>query len=144
MLAFKTIKPYHFEADGEYVYLILARSDFTILINQKEYYFIPIKSKKIKVNRLTGQIDNPQDIFAFQRNGDIIYITLTRFIQMTDFLIELHRITKPYCYPENECTVIYDIDMVIDELEQLNIKRLIDRALDNGDRDSFYKLLKKL
>jgi uncharacterized protein YpiB (UPF0302 family) len=63
---------------------------------------------------------------------------------MTDFLVELHRIAKPYYYPENKSPEIYDIDMVIEELEQLNIKRLIDYALDQGDRESFYKLLKML
>ncbi|GAB3804948.1 IDEAL domain-containing protein [Virgibacillus kimchii] len=144
MLAFKTIKPYHLETDSDYVYLVLAKSDFTILINYKEYNFIPMKARKIKVNRVTGQIVNPHDIYAFQRGQNIIYITLTRFIQMTDFLVELHRFVKPYCYPQDKFDMIYDNDMVIDELERLNVKRLIDRALDQGDRDSFYKLLKKL
>ncbi|WP_164218300.1 IDEAL domain-containing protein [Virgibacillus sp. YIM 98842] len=144
MLAFKTFKPYHLEANDDYLYLVLAKSDFTILINNKEYQFIPLKAKKIKINLTNGQVDNPNDIFAFQRDNDIIYITLTRFLQMTDFLVELHRIAKPYCYPERKFYEIYDHEMVIDELERLNIKRLIDRALDERDRDSFYQLLKKL
>src|SRR5690625_3716855 len=127
MLGFKTIKPYHIDFAGDYLNLVLAKSDFTILINNKEYQFIPIKAKKIIINRINGQVDNPNDIFAFQRDNDIIYITLTRFIQMTDFLVELHRISKPYCYPENKSEQIYDHDMLIDELEQLNIKRLIDK-----------------
>jgi uncharacterized protein YpiB (UPF0302 family) len=102
-----------------------------------------MKAKSIKMNRENRQIVNPNDIFAFQRDNDIIYITLIRLIQMTDFLIELHRIAKPY-YSENNPAEIYDIDMIIDELERLNIKRLIDKALDQGDQDSFYNLLKLL
>ncbi|MFA1821313.1 IDEAL domain-containing protein [Virgibacillus oceani] len=144
MLAFKTIKPYHIEVNVDYLNIVLAKSDFTILINSKEYQFIPLKAKKIKINRKSRLIENPKDIFAFHRDHDIIYITLTRFIQMTDFLVELHRIAKPYYYPENHSAEIYDIDMVIDELERLNIKRLIDKALDKGDKEIFYKLLKLL
>src|SRR5690625_300136 len=144
MLAFKTIKPYHLEANSNYLYLVLAKSDFTILINNKEYQFIPLKAKKIKINRINRQVDNPNDIFAFHRDNDIIYITLTRLLQMTDFLIELHRISKPYCYPESKPGEIYDHEMVIDELERLNIKRLIDRALNQRERGRFYQLLKML
>jgi|SRR5690625_285791 len=143
MLAFKTIRPYHIEVIGDYLNFVLQNSDFTILINNNEYQFIPMKAKSIKMNRENRQIVNPNDIFAFHRDHDIIYITLTRLIQMTDFLIELHRIAKPY-YSENNPAEIYDIDMIIDELERLNIKRLIDKALDQGDQDNFYRLLKLL
>ena len=144
MLAFKTIKPFHIDVDDDYLYLILEKSDFTILINNKEYEFTPMKAKRIKINRIGKQVENPKDIFAFQRDNDIIYITLERIIQITDFLVELHRIVKPYYYLEDKSADIYDNDMVIEELEQLNIKRLIDKALDQGDQETFYKLLNLL
>lgn len=144
MLKIKSIQPYDLEMDSDYVYLELAKCDFRILFNRKEYLFFPLHAEKIIINRDSRQIENPNAIFAFQRNHDFIYITLLRLIQMTDFLVEVHRIAKPYYNSKKKYDKVYDNEMIIDELEQLNKKRLIDKALDQRDRKSFFELLKLL
>lgn len=143
------LKPYYVKVDRKYVRLILGYQYFTVFMNNAEYEFIPTESKEIKINRQTRKIENIEDKFAFQKGTDIIYITMNELIYLPDFMIHLYDIAKPYYtkdLDENEKQQVEN-DMnnaVIDELERLNIKRMIDKALDERDEESFHTLLKLL
>jgi len=147
MLTVKMLKPYYVKVDREYVRLILGYQYFTVFMNDAEYEFIPTESKEIKINRRTRKIENIEDKFAFQKGTDVIYITMNELIYLPDFMIHLYDIAKPYYTRDLDAKQQEENDMneaIIDELERLNVKRMIDKALDERDEESFYTLLKML
>lgn len=127
--------------------MILAYQYFSVLINDEVYQFIPMEAKEIRINRKTKKIENIGARFAFQKGKDIIYIAMTELISLPDFLLQLYAIVESY-YSQGDADAKEDIDynvsLLIDELEQMNVKRLIDQALDDRDKDAFNQLVKLL
>ena len=149
MLTVKMLKPYYIKADSKYVQVILAYQYFSVLINDNVYHFIPREAKEIKIDRQTKKIVNVGAKFAFQKGKDIIHIAMTDLISLPDFLIQLHFIVESYYAKgllENsiEKKTNVKMDTIIKELEQLNVKRLIDKSLDERDREAFAELVKLL
>lgn len=141
----KKLKPNYIKSDPDYVNLIFGNRNFTIFINNQEYQFIPIGAKEIKIDRKTRKIANIEDKFAFQKGQEIIYITMNELVFLPDFMIQLYDLAKPYYMTEQDENDLGDhTDMIISELERLNIKRLIDKALDERDQQAFEKLVNLL
>src|SRR5699024_11636653 len=61
------------------------------------------------------------------------YMSMSELISLPDFLYHIHAITEPYFVDHPEIKKAHEHHSVIDELEQINIKRLIARALDERD-----------
>ncbi|WP_099159855.1 IDEAL domain-containing protein [Virgibacillus ndiopensis] len=146
MVTVKMLKPYYIKEDDEYIRIVLAYQYFAVFINNKVYQFVPVEAKEIRINRKTQKVENIEAKFAFQKGKEIIYIPMAELVSLPDFLIQLHSIAEPYYVQEKKKTVEHDneIAMIIDELEQRNIKRLIDKALDKWDEQSFRSLVKLL
>jgi uncharacterized protein YpiB (UPF0302 family) len=139
------LKPYYIKADEQFVRIILAYQYFSVVINKKVYQFIPIEGKEIRINRRTRKVENVGSRFAFQKGKEIIYLTMTELITLPDFLTQLHHIAKPYYNVESEVDKIsLEIERVMEELEKINIKRLIDKALDERDEKTFRELVRLL
>lgn len=63
-------------------------------------------------------------------------------MNIPEFLILLDHIATPFFVTDS---VIQENDKkIIHELEELNIKRLIDKSLDEWDEGAFYRLIKLL
>ncbi|WP_106496618.1 IDEAL domain-containing protein [Lentibacillus sp. Marseille-P4043] len=147
MVTVKELKPYHIKVDKDYVHVILAYNYFAVCVDEEVYEFVPVKAKEIKVDRKTKRIKNMGDTFAFQKGKSIIQFTMADLIYLPEFLIQLHTIAGPYYIGDENKTAIdtnMDNQAIMDELEQQNIKRLIDKALDENDEDAFYSLVKLL
>jgi uncharacterized protein YpiB (UPF0302 family) len=145
VISVKMLKPYYIKADDQYVRIILAYQYFSVIINKKVYQFIPVEAKEIRINRRTRKVDNVGSRFAFQKGKEIIYMTMTELITLPDFLTQLHNIAKPYYDDRNELNETAIVkNLIIDELEKTNIKRLIDKALDERDEKTFRDLVKLL
>src|SRR5690625_337361 len=146
LVTLKILRPYHIKVNEKYVHLRLENQFFTIYLNGEEYQFIPIEAKEIRVDRETKKIDNVDAKFAFQKGEDVVYISMAKLIYHPDFLNQVYQIAKPYYYKDFQDTLIdkSEVDLIIDELEQENKKRLIDKALDERDEKLFYKLLETL
>src|SRR5699024_10255345 len=149
MVTVKLLKPYYIKMNSEYIRVILAYQYFSLNVNQKVYHFVPIEGQEILINRKTKQVVNTETKFAFQKGKDIIYITMKKLTTLSDFMMQLNEIIKPYYEQpllEDSETVKKkeEKDKVIQELEQENLKRLIDKALDERDKDLFEKLVKLL
>lgn len=137
------LKPYYIKTDAQYIRVILAYQYFAIFMNGEVYQFIPKEEKEIQIHRVTQKVVNLESKFAFQRGKDVIYISMTDLILLPDFLSQLHSIVKRYYTTHNKKEPIIkraEVDIFIDELEQQNVKKLIDRALDEKDAQSFYHL----
>lgn len=149
MVTVKMLKPYYIKMSTEYIRVILAYQYFSVLINDKVYHFVPIEEQEIRIDRKTQQVVNIEATFAFQKGKDIIHIAMKKLISLPDFLVQLHSIAEPY-YKQSEIenkgkdVSIDEGAIMIEELEKLNIKRLIDKSLDDRDDQAFYELVKLL
>jgi len=143
MVSVKMLKPYYIKADEEYVRIILAYQYFSIMVNKKVYQFIPTEENEIKINRKTKKIENINANFAFQHEKDVVYVTMAKLVSLPDFMDQLHSIVGTYYYEEDEeVRKIREKESanIIEELEKMNIKRLIDQALDEKNEKAFHKL----
>lgn len=141
------LKPYYIKADEKYVRIILAYQYFSIMIKQKVYDFIPTEANEIIINRKTKKIENMNAKFAFQHDKDVVHVTMEKLVSLPDFVDQLHSIAKSYYYDENESVKTSEKKesaVIIEELEKMNIKRLIDKALDERDEKAFYELSRLL
>lgn len=147
MVTVKMLKPYSIKIDDNNVRVVLAYQYFSVLIDTKVYQFVPLKAKEIRINRRTLRIENTGDTFAFQNGKEITYIPMTKLISLPDFLIQIQSLTKSYFIrPKIEHksdTKNVNVN-IISELERLNVKRLIDKALDSRDKEAFRCLVKLL
>ncbi|WP_188454159.1 IDEAL domain-containing protein [Virgibacillus oceani] len=147
MVAIKKLKPYFIKADTNIVRVLVDYEYFSLIIDKEVYQFVPFRAKEIIVNRNTKKIVNMDAVFTFKNGKDMIHIGMPELVLLPDFLIQLHTIVKPYYIKnssENDSQITNKNVIIIDELEQLNIKRLIDKALDERDKGLFYKLVKLL
>lgn len=149
MVSVKLLKPYYIKMNSEYIRIILAYQYFSLLINKKVYHFVPIEGQEILVDRKTKQVLNTDAKFAFQNGKEIIYITMKKLTSLVDFMDQLEEIIKPYY---EKALIVHQQDrelhehteLIIKELEIQNIKRLIDKSLDERDIDTFKELVKLL
>lgn len=146
MFTVKMLKPYYIKADEDHVRVILAYQYFSLFINEKVYQFVPTKAKEIQISRRTQKVVNTEALFAFQKGKDVIQVAMSELISIPDFLEQLNEIAKPYYIDESEEKLAqkYESAIIIGEMEYENIKRLIDKALDERDRTAFEKLVKYL
>ena len=143
------LKPYYIKMNSEYIKIILAYQYFTLLIDKKLYHFVPIEGREILINRKTKKVVNTETKFAFQKNKEIIYITMKKLTSLVDFMDQLGEIIKPYyenplAVYENDSTLSDSTNKLIRQLESDNVKRLIDKSLDDRDADTFNELVKLL
>ncbi|SFA87847.1 IDEAL domain-containing protein [Lentibacillus halodurans] len=143
MATVKMLRPYYIKVFDRHVLVILEYQYFAMVMDNHVYQFIPTESREIRINRKTQKIENVGARFAFQKGNDIIYMNMSELMAIPDFLVQLREIVKPY-YIEEGSQENDQNSVIIDELERMNVKRLIDKALDNRDKKTFEQLLKLL
>lgn len=138
MVSVKMLKPYFIKVNAEYIRIILAYEYFSIVINEDIYNFIPIEGQEILINRKTRRIVNTDTKFAFQKDDRVIYLTLKKLTTLKDFMVLINKMIDPY-YTEEiiETHKEEKANELIFYLEKENVKRLIDKSLDEGDLSSF-------
>src|SRR5690606_16358896 len=135
--------------NSEYIRIILAYQYFSLFINKKVYHFVPIEGQEILIDRKTKQVVNTDTKFAFQKGKEIIYITMKKLTSLVDFMDQLEEIIKPYyeksLIVRQQDKELHDqTELIIKELEIQNIKRLIDKSLDEKDITTFKALVRLL
>ncbi|WP_080873237.1 IDEAL domain-containing protein [Oceanobacillus timonensis] len=147
MVTVKMLKPYYVKTEEKYIRIILAYQYFSIIMNKNIYQFIPVKSTEVRINRKTKKIENTEDVFAFQKEKEVLTISMSQLVSVPGFLEMLHRIAESYYLPE-DTEVVSDqqraLDQLVSELEDENVKRLIDKAIDNEDKETFLELTNTL
>lgn len=140
MVTLKMLKPYYIKNEKNFVRIILAYQYFSVIIQNKVYQFIPVESNEIRVNRRTEKIENIDAVFAFQNGKEIVNVPMVKLITLPEFLEQIHDIARPYYFSaqnEIEAEEREDYTAIIAELERQNILRLIDKALDERDEETF-------
>ncbi|MFC2947276.1 IDEAL domain-containing protein [Virgibacillus sediminis] len=129
-----------------HIHVMLAAADITAIIDGTDFKFIPIHSNEIRINRKTKQIENKDELYAFQKGTDIINLTMTELISIPGFLPQLHRLVESYFHKPRveEEMRRQETEELIELLEKDNIKRLINIALDERDEPAFMELSRLL
>lgn len=142
MITLKILKPYHIKVDEQFIRLKLEHQFFSIYVDGEEYQFIPNEAKEIRVDRHNKKIDNIDATFSFQKGEKVISLSMAKLIYQPDFLNQVYTITRPYYKDVVETSINKtELELIIDELERANRKRLIDQALDAKDEKAFYELV---
>lgn len=141
MLTVKKFEPFFIKTDNENIYVLLDQEHFTISNENEIYHFTPERCKQFVINRFTKKIENLDDTFAFKKGDALLYIPMNKLINIPDVLIKLYFITKPHLEEMKVKNMNDDIEVIMDELERLNVKRLIDKALDERNEETFYDLI---
>lgn len=147
LVTINMLKPYYIKADEHHIRIILAHRYFSVLIKEEVYNFVPFEEKEIIIERKTKRILNIEGKYAFQKEEEIIYFTMAELISLDDFLMQLYLLIESYYVKDqkhNHKRVKKENDHVINELERLNVMRLIDEALDRRDKTLFELLVKQL
>ncbi|AXI10038.1 hypothetical protein CUC15_14365 [Oceanobacillus zhaokaii] len=148
MVTVKMLKPYYIKADENYVRIMLAYQYFSIVMEEKVYQFIPVEANEIKINRKTKKVENIDARFAFQNEKDVVYVTMAKLMTLPDFQKQLDSIAESYYFKQevniDKVKQENETALIIAELEKLNVRRMIDRALDERDEVIFNELVKLL
>lgn len=139
------LKPYYIKMNSEYIRVILAYQYFSLFIDQQVYHFVPIEGQEILINRKTKRVVNTETKFAFQKGKEVLYITVKKLTTLVDFMNQLEAIIEPYYEKDvvkEEGLINEEIELLFNELEKQNIKRLIDTSLDENDEVLFKELSK--
>ncbi|TDL33141.1 IDEAL domain-containing protein [Jeotgalibacillus sp. S-D1] len=144
MLMIKMMKPFYTLQEGNDLKLVFAYQYFSVVKGNEVYQFIPVESNEIRINLKTKQIDNLTDVFVFQRGTRIFRIPLFQLLQISDLVDHLKSITTFYVQQVKSDIEEEQYNEEIYHLEKQNIHRLIDKALQDGDRELFMKLTDRL
>lgn len=138
------LKPYYIKMNAEYIKVILAYQYFSLFIDKQVYHFVPIEGQEILINRKTKRVVNTETKFAFQKDKEVLYITVKKLTTLADFMNQLEAIIKPYYEAETQVqtkqVVNKEIEALFEALEKDNVKRLIDQSLDEKNQAMFHEL----
>ena len=137
MIKLKYFHPYMIKQDQKHVRVLLAYQYFSIMNDDGVYQFVPLESREIKLDQKTGEILNLQDVFVFQCGSKFMHVPLHQVIQFEGLIEKLEKMTATFIDANSQVDKA-DVEEVIEELEAQNIYRLINRALDDKDSDTFY------
>ncbi|ENH98376.1 hypothetical protein J416_00274 [Gracilibacillus halophilus YIM-C55.5] len=144
MLSIKMFKPYYVKEEGHYIRVVLAYQYFSLSLDDQIYHFVPLESREIRMNRVTHEIENQQDVFVFQKGKSYNHMKLAELMQIPDFQEHLAYILNPYMMVTDNQQREDEIDQVIFELERMNLIRLIDQSLDEKNYEDFLYYSSKL
>ncbi|WP_326315585.1 IDEAL domain-containing protein [Halobacillus sp. HZG1] len=139
------LKPYYVKEDKRFIRVVLAYQYFSLLIDNELYQFIPMESREIIIDRNRQRVHNVFDIFVFQRGKKMVYVSVSDLLQLPEFISHLHSIVSPYYEEGIEISQqsSKEVKEIIRELEKDNLRRLIDKAIDQHDEDAFRLLTEK-
>ncbi|GAE95087.1 hypothetical protein JCM21714_4296 [Gracilibacillus boraciitolerans JCM 21714] len=138
MLSVKMLKPYYVKEEDKYIRVVLAYQYFSLMMDGEVYHFVPpLEAREIRINRGTQKIENKDAVFVFQKGKQYRRISLADLMKVKDFQQHLSSILSPYMIMPQTEVKKDNIDHVIMELERSNLLRLIDRALDEKNIETF-------
>ncbi|MBO2535474.1 IDEAL domain-containing protein [Rummeliibacillus suwonensis] len=146
MLEVKRMEPFYTKRDGARLKMVFAYQYFTIVKDEELFHFIPVEGKEIVINLTSLQIENLSEVFVFQKGTRFIRLPLYQLLLVSNIHDHLELILDELELKSGEqlLEAPSETDLLIVELEDSNRLRLIDQALEQGDKDLFYKLTEDL
>lgn len=146
MIHVQHMKPFYTKLSGDQLRLVFAYQYFSITKDDETFHFIPIEGKEMVVNLNTMQVENLSEVFVFQRGNRFIRLPLYQLLLVSNVHEHLMPILENVT--QNEQLVEADPFEISSEtaeairlLEEQNLARLIDEALENRDEALFHDLM---
>lgn len=142
------MKPFYTKVSGTKLRLVFAYQYFSITKDEEVFHFIPIEGKEMIVNLNTMQVENLSEVFVFQRGNRFIRLPLYQLLLVSNVhdhlmpILESASDQHPSVQP-TEPDVNPEIASIIRTLEEGNLERLIDHALEDRNEALFYDLMHK-
>ena len=146
MLEVKRMEPFYTKRDGARLKMVFAYQYFTIVKDEEVFHFIPVEGKEIVINLTSLQIENLSEVFVFQKGTRFIRLPLYQLLLVSNIHDHLELILDELELKSGEqlLEAPSETDLLIVELEDSNRLRLIDQALEQRDKELFYKLTEDL
>ncbi|MER1984366.1 MAG: IDEAL domain-containing protein [Solibacillus sp.] len=148
MISVQFMKPFYTKVSGTKLRLVFAYQYFSITKDEEVFHFIPIEGKEMIVNLNTMQVENLSEVFVFQRGNRFIRLPLYQLLLVSNVhdhlmpILETASDQQPNIQSSDE-EVNPEIASIIRVLEEENLARLIDQALENRNEALFYDLMHK-
>ena len=150
MITVQFMKPFYTKVSGMKLRLVFAYQYFSIVKDDEVYHFIPIEGKEMIVNLNTMQVENLSEVFVFQRGNRFLRLPLYQLMLVSNVHEYLKPILDDTVDEEKIEGVMEDAPMeaeiveLIYSLEEANLTRLIDNALEERNEELFYDLMTQL
>ena len=150
MITVQFMKPFYTKVSGAKLPLVFAYQYFSIIKDDEVYHFVPIEGKEMIVNLNTMQVENLSEVFVFQRGNRFIRLPLYQLMLVSYVHEYLKPILDDTAKQENldgvqeEAPMEAEIVELIFSLEEANLTRLIDNALEERNEELFYNLMTQL
>lgn len=146
MIHVQHMKPFYTKLSGDQLRLVFAYQYFSIAKDDETFHFIPIEGKEMVVNLNTMQVENLSEVFVFQRGNRFIRLPLYQLLLVSNVHEHLMPILENVTQNEQLFeTAAFELSSetveVIRLLEEQNLARLIDEALENRDEALFHDLM---
>lgn len=145
MIQVQYMKPFYTKVNGKTLRLVFAYQYFSLMKDEELYHFVPVEGKEMVVDLETKQIENLSEIFVFQRGNRFIRLPLYQLLLISNVNEHLTPILEQAATEEKgkiATTEEANSEMheIIRKLEEKNLERLIDLALEKRDEQQFYEL----
>lgn len=146
MIHVQHMKPFYTKLSGDQLRLVFAYQYFSITKDDETFHFIPIEGKEMVVNLNTMQVENLSEVFVFQRGNRFIRLPLYQLLLVSNvhehLMPILENVTQNEQLAEADTFEISsETAEVIRLLEEENLSRLIDEALENRNEALFHDLM---
>lgn len=147
MIQVQFMKPFYTKVNGKTLRLVFAYQYFSIVKDDELYHFVPVEGKEMIIDLDTKQIENLSEIFVFQRGNRFIRLPLYQLLLISNVHEHLSPILEKASNNEDQLNILpsekeeSEVQKMIRHLEEQNLDRLIDKALEMRDEKRFYQLL---
>lgn len=144
MLSVQRMTPFFTKQEDFRLRLVFAYQYFSIIKGGEVFQFVPTEGKEIVINMKSLQVENLGEVFVFQRGSRFLRLPLYQLLLISDLHTHLNTILEGKVNPKKDAKVpeevIMEAEQLITTLENENLTRMIDYALETDDLSLFHKL----
>jgi len=147
MIQVEFMKPFYTKMTGTKLRLVFAYQYFSITKEEEVFHFIPIEGKEIIVDLNSMQVENLSEVFVFQRGNRFVRLPLYQLLLVSnvhEYLLPIIENVSDKVKPsQNELPqeVNEEVESIVRSLEEHNLSRLIDDALESRNEALFHDLM---
>lgn len=147
MIQVQFMKPFYTKLSGTKLRLVFAYQYFSIMKEEEIFHFIPIEGKEMIVDLNTMQVENLSEVFVFQRGNRFVRLPLYQLLLVSnvhDYLLPIIESVSTHINPpqkEQHYQFDEEVEGIVRVLEEENLARLIDDALESRNEALFHDLM---
>ncbi|MGN7478114.1 IDEAL domain-containing protein [Solibacillus silvestris] len=147
MIQVQFMKPFYTKMTGTKLRLVFAYQYFSITKDEEIFHFIPIEGKEMIVDLNSMQVENLSEVFVFQRGNRFVRLPLYQLLLVSnvhEYLMPIIESVSTQVKPaKNEKLYKFteEVESIVRTLEENNLSRLIDDALESRDEALFHDLM---